>query len=202
MPTNTNSIRATHMSLCATGFREKLERLASMTPLKPALPMFLASCKTAKLEVIRDMQLYCMRGSRRESSGLRCWPGMERCQGARGSALTATAEMSQLQQYSHTAEPRVWSWVSNAPVRAPIPCLDTSSSHHGLTKPFSFMNTLKQCQGKPPASCPPHALLNPDLGLVLPCSSSAPGDKAGRDERPKKSKGTSSSPCRWQFLPQ
>ena len=65
MPTNTDSIRATHMSLCATGFREKLERLASMMSLKPALPMFLASCKTAKLEVIRNMQLYCVQQERK-----------------------------------------------------------------------------------------------------------------------------------------
>lgn len=113
---------------------------------------------------------------------------MERCQGARGSALTATAEMSQLQQYSHRAVPWVWSWASNVPASAPIPHPDTSSSHHGLTKPFSFMNMLKQCHGKPPALCPPHTLLNLDLGLVLPCSSPAP---AGRDKQPRNSKGTS-----------
>ena len=65
MPTNTDSIRATHMSLCATGFREKLERLASMMPLKPALPMFLASCKTAKLEVKQDMQLHVWQQERK-----------------------------------------------------------------------------------------------------------------------------------------
>lgn len=76
MPTNTSSCRATHMSLCTTGLAEKLERFASMMSLKPALLMFLASCKTAQLEVTWDMQQHYRCGSRRGSLGLRCWPGM------------------------------------------------------------------------------------------------------------------------------
>lgn len=59
------------MSLCTVGFREKLGRFASKMLLKPELPIFLASCKTAKLEVTWDMQQLYMHGSRRGSSRLR-----------------------------------------------------------------------------------------------------------------------------------
>lgn len=59
------------MSLCTVGFREKLGIFASMMSLKPELLIFLASCKTAKLEVTWDMQQFYMHGSRRGSSRLR-----------------------------------------------------------------------------------------------------------------------------------
>lgn len=53
------------------GFREKLGRFASIMLLKPELPIFLASCKTAKLEVTWHMQQLYACGSRRGSSRLR-----------------------------------------------------------------------------------------------------------------------------------
>ena len=71
LPQKNSSCGATHMSLCTVGFREKLGRFASMMSLKPELPIFLASCKTAKLEVTWDLQQLYPCGSRTGSSRLR-----------------------------------------------------------------------------------------------------------------------------------
>lgn len=48
LPQINSSCRATHMSLRTVGFKEKLGRFASTMALKPELPIFLASCETAK----------------------------------------------------------------------------------------------------------------------------------------------------------
>lgn len=108
MTTNTSSCRATHMSLCTAGLAEKLGRFASMMSLKPTLLMFLASCKTAQLEVTWDMQQHHTWQQERKL-GAETLARYGGCQGvwgclcptARDFVLTPTADISQLQHALH-----------------------------------------------------------------------------------------------------
>lgn len=60
-----------------------------MTSLKPEIPIFLISCKTAKEEVTWDVRQLYMHACRRGSSVLRSWPDIKRM--SRGTRMCVSS---------------------------------------------------------------------------------------------------------------